>query len=132
MTGKVTPPYTGSFHAAAIPDSKFSGQNAQGDWYLVIEDVPDADDDPSILVPENQWLLDWSLDITKSAALTPVTRVNTTASGNQEYSSVAMSYDGAYTVAWSGNGNQPNQVDTSGVSINSMTPPAIRSVPKPV
>ena len=31
------------------------------------------------------------------------------------YSSVAMSYDGAYTIVWSGNGNQLNQVDTSGV-----------------
>ena len=43
------------------------------------------------------------------------TQVNQTTAGNQMYSSVAMAYDGSFTIVWSGNGTQTNQQDSSGV-----------------
>ncbi|MEE8452225.1 MAG: hypothetical protein V3R99_09930, partial [Thermoguttaceae bacterium] len=38
-------------------------------------------------------------------------QVNTTLTGNQMFSSVAMDYEGEFTVAWSGYGDQPGQED---------------------
>ncbi len=48
-------------------------------------------------------------------AFHPEVLVNTTTAGDQMYPSVAMAYDGSYTISWSGNGSQPNQGDSSGV-----------------
>ncbi len=44
-----------------------------------------------------------------------VTRVNTTITGLQTSPSIAMAPAGSFTVAWSGNGTQAGQSDTSGV-----------------
>lgn len=41
--------------------------------------------------------------------------VNNTRSGNQQYSSVAGTHDGDFIIAWSGNGAEVGQEDTSGV-----------------
>ncbi len=94
--------YTGTFVPARLT-SRFS--NAQGDWYLVIQDNPD--DNPtgmtSTLYPRPWLRLGWK---SRTVSLTPVQKVNTTTAGNQMYSSVAMAYDGSFTIVWSGNGNQ--------------------------
>ena len=94
------PPFSGSF----IPEqalSTFAGLSAKGTWTLNITGG----------VFQN---LSWSMVITPALSSSEI-RVNTTTAGDQMYPSVAMAYDGNYTITWSGNGTQKNQTDTSGV-----------------
>ncbi len=102
------PPFPGSY----IPEqllAAFDGLNAAGTWTLHIRDSVGE-----LPLPDNQYLLSWSLEIQPASAF-PEARANTSIVGDQMYPSVAMAYDGSYAITWSGSGNQPNQADTSGV-----------------
>ncbi|HBO42785.1 MAG TPA: hypothetical protein DD670_02370, partial [Planctomycetaceae bacterium] len=104
----------------------FDGQNAQGTWFLRIEDrdPPNDPDEYDVIDingnvvnqahdPDGGRLWGWALEFTRSAAASLETLVNTTVEGNQLYSSVDMDSAGNFTVAWCGYGSQPREQDTS-------------------
>ncbi|MCC6124849.1 MAG: hypothetical protein IT426_07805 [Pirellulales bacterium] len=49
--------------------------------------------------------------------LFPEARVNTSVLGDQLFPSVAMAYNGKYTITWSGTGERPGQADLSGSGV---------------
>lgn len=106
-TNPAIPPFSGTFRPE-LPLSTFNDQVAKGTWILHIRDsVPQTGS-------VDQYLLSWGLDILP-ASVYPVVQVNTSTAGDQLYPSVAMASNGTYVVAWSGNGSQTNQSDSSGV-----------------
>jgi len=117
-SNKAVVPFTGTFRPEE-PLATFAGESAVGTWTLHITDEDAIDgsgqtiDDDALA--EVQTLDNWSLNITKSAAIGPEFIVNTTTAGDQQYSSIAMANNGSFTVAWSGNGSQTGQVAQSGV-----------------
>ncbi len=105
------PPYTGSW----VPQenlSAFEGEGSAGTWTLIVRDRENNNltGFMNSLLPEGSW---W-LEISEVNASASSFRVNTTLSGNQMFSTVAMDHEGNFTVAWSGVGMQPNQSDTQG------------------
>ena len=62
-------------------------------------------------------LENWSLQVQADPVTGNEFRVNTTSTGDQTYPSVAMSHQGAFTVTWSGRGEQYGNDDTSGAGV---------------
>jgi len=106
--------------------STFDGEGAQGTWILRVWDNDPADDpdqDPmydtqgNIIsyahVADGGRVWKYSLDFTRNPAIAPETRVNTTTSGDQFYSSVDMDHQGNFVVTWCGYGDQKGQEDKS-------------------
>ena len=93
------------------PMSTFDGQLSSGTWTLIVQDT--VSNSPQV----NGTLLGWSLELERVQARSGVFQVNTTTDGNQGFSSIAMSNQGAFTIAWSGSGNQEDQEDLSGSGV---------------
>ncbi|HYW78871.1 MAG TPA: hypothetical protein VE890_04805, partial [Thermoguttaceae bacterium] len=109
-TPGLAPPFAGRY-APMNPLTAFDGTNVNGSWQLLITDNVGND--------RSGMLERWALVVqrTSDPAHEHEFRVNTTAAGNQTYSSVAMDHSGGFVVTWSGFGNQPNQEDESGSGV---------------
>ena len=94
----------------------FDGQLSSGTWRIIVQDTVQnritVDD-----VEVNGRLLGWSLELTRVPARSGEFLITESTVGNQSYSSVAMNRQGAFTVAWSGQGNQEDEEDQSGSGV---------------
>jgi subtilisin-like proprotein convertase family protein/secreted trypsin-like serine protease len=102
------PPFAGTFQPEGAL-AAFNGENVNGQWRLQITDSNGND--------RSGLLEQWTLIVERSAVPETEFRVNTTSSGNQMYSSVAMDHQGEFVVTWSGFGNQPEHEDLSGSGV---------------
>jgi len=84
----------------------FDGQLSSGTWQLIVQDNVPLD---------SGTLLGWNISLTRTPARSGEFQVNTSTAGNQGFSSVAMNHQGAFTVTWSGSGDQLSHEDSSGV-----------------
>ena len=100
------------------PLSLFDGENSVGTWQLIVQDirflpVPNTPGGPDT----GGTLVSWGLDLERRPARLGEFRVNTTTTGDQMFSSVAMDNAGDFTIAWSGRGDQLWQEDESGYGV---------------
>ncbi len=96
--------------------STFDGQLSSGTWRIIVQDTVQnritVDD-----VEVNGTLENWWLELTRVPSRSGEFMINESTIGNQSYSSVAMNRQGAFTVAWSGQGDQEDEEDQSGSGV---------------
>ncbi len=92
----------------------YDGQNSSGTWQLIVQDTVlwDLNGDGRDDVTGTLNLFE--LEITRTPAMGDVFRVNESTLGNQSHASITMDRQGAFTVVWSGAGDQLNDEDDSG------------------
>ena len=93
------------------PLSTFDGQLSSGTWTIIVQD--NVENDPEV----GGTLEGWSIELTRVDDRSGEFLINQSTIGNQSFSSVAMNRQGAFTVAWSGQGDQENEEDQSGSGV---------------
>ena len=119
QSAQAVPPFSDRY-IPKEPLSSFDLQNVGGTWELIIQDNYGEQ-----IINENEVIEDsttgtlnsWSLEITRVTPKSGEFQVNTSTTGDQLYSSVSMNRMGAYTITWSGYGDQEGQEDKSGYGV---------------